>query len=210
MVVAICAGLGLLTGWPITLVVRRETATTRYTWSIVAVTGALFAGAAWRFGASWELPAYLLFAGLSVALGFIDLQTHRLPNVLTLGAYPVVALFLALAALGGHERDSVVRAVLAGMALLAVYALLHVVNPSGMGFGDVKLSPTIGVMLGWVSWSVFGVGTFLGFALAAVTGLGLMAVGRAGRKSAIPFGPFMLAGAWIALLWPQVGNALAP
>jgi leader peptidase (prepilin peptidase) / N-methyltransferase len=68
-----------------------------------------------------------------------------------------------------------------------------------MGLGDVKLAGPLGALLGWLSWSALALGAFLGFALAAVTGLALIAARRAGRKSALPFGPFMLAGAWLAI-----------
>jgi leader peptidase (prepilin peptidase)/N-methyltransferase len=69
-----------------------------------------------------------------------------------------------------------------------------------MGMGDVKLSGPLGALLGWVSWDATLWGTLIGFVLAAVTGVALMVARRAGRKTALPFGPFMLAGAWIALL----------
>ena len=90
--------------------------------------------------------------------------------------------------------------------------MLHLVNPSGMGMGDVSSSGPMGALLAWLSWSVLLVGTFLGFALGAVVGIALMALGRAGRKSALPFGPFMLAGTWIAVLAsPWIGSlALLP
>jgi leader peptidase (prepilin peptidase)/N-methyltransferase len=70
-----------------------------------------------------------------------------------------------------------------------------------MGFGDVKLAGVLGLVLGWLGWSILLVGGFLGFLLGAVVGGALMAVRKAGRKSKIPFGPFMLAGALLAILW---------
>jgi leader peptidase (prepilin peptidase)/N-methyltransferase len=75
-----------------------------------------------------------------------------------------------------------------------------------MGFGDVKLAGVLGLYLGWLGWAEVVAGGFLGFLLGGVIGLGLMAVRRADRKSQIPFGPFMLAGALVAILW---GGALA-
>jgi len=75
-----------------------------------------------------------------------------------------------------------------------------------MGFGDVKLAGVLGLYLGWLGWAEVVSGGFLGFLFGGVIGLGLMAVRRAGRKSQIPFGPFMLAGALVAILW---GGALA-
>jgi leader peptidase (prepilin peptidase) / N-methyltransferase len=161
---------------------------------------ALWAAAAWRFGMTWELPAYLYLATISVPLAVIDLRTLRLPNAFTLSAYPIVAALLLLPAIAYGDWPALWRAAIAGVALLACYVLLHVINPSGMGMGDVKLSGPLGALLGWVSWEAVLLGTLVGFILAAATGVALIVARRAGRKSALPFGPFMLAGAWIAIL----------
>lgn len=200
MIVAAAAAIGILVGWPLTRAVDHEAATRRFHAAVVGCTGLLFALAAWRFGATWELPAYLYFAALSTALGFVDLQTHRLPNPWTLSAYPITLALLLLPALAEQRWTDLWRAVLGGAALFAVFAVLHLINPAGMGLGDVKLAGSMGMLLGWLSWSALAVGAFLGFVLGAVVGLILMAAGRAGRKSALPFGPFMLIGSWVAIV----------
>lgn len=169
-------------------------------------TGALFAALAWRFGPAWDLPAYLYFAAVAVVLGLIDLDTKRLPNVIVLPSYPVAGALLLLPAFAGSQWGGYPRAWIAAVALFAFYFALAWVYPAGMGFGDVKLAGVIGLYLGWLGWGVLAVGAFLGFALGALVGIGLMAVRRAGRKTAIPFGPFMLAGALIAVF---VGQWLA-
>ena len=89
------------------------------------------------------------------------------------------------------------------LALFAFYFLLAFIYPAGMGFGDVKLAGLIGLYLGWLGWGSLLVGAFLGFLLGAVVGIALMVRGRAGRKTKIPFGPFMLMGAGIAVIWGQ-------
>lgn len=165
----------------------------------------LWAAALWRFGLTWDLPAYLYLASISVPLAVIDLRTLRLPNVVTLTAYPAVAALLLLPAAIDGRWSEYGRAVLAGAALLALYLVLHLVNPAGMGLGDVKLSGPLGALLGWISWNALLWGALAGFLLGAVAGLVLIAVRRAGRKSELPFGPWMLAGAWLAIL----GSALA-
>ncbi len=73
------------------------------------------------------------------------------------------------------------------------------VQPKAMGFGDVKLAGVLGLVLGYLSWSALVIGAFLGFLLGALVGVAVIAAGRASRKSAIPFGPFMIAGALLAL-----------
>jgi leader peptidase (prepilin peptidase)/N-methyltransferase len=168
---------------------------------VEATHAALWLVMLWRFGWSWELPAYLYFASVGLALAAIDLDTKRLPNALTLPSYVVLGLFLLLPAVADADWSGYLRAWLAALALFAFYFLLAVIYPAGMGFGDVKLAGVLGLVLGWVSWSVLVVGGFLGFLLGAVVGGGLMLVRKAGRKSKIPFGPFMLAGALSAILW---------
>ncbi|MCZ4122041.1 prepilin peptidase [Streptomyces sp. H39-S7] len=146
-------------------------------------------------GARPELVVWLLLVPLGVLLARIDLAVFRLPDVLTLPALAATAALLGAAALlPGHE-GSWPRALLGGVVLGAVYFLLFLINPAGMGFGDVKLAPTLGLALGWYGWPMLFAGTFAGFVLGAVAGLVLLATRRANRKTPMPFGPFMLIGA---------------
>ncbi len=78
--------------------------------------------------------------------------------------------------------------------------MLFLINPNGMGFGDVKLALALGAVLGWYGWGVLLLGTFAGFLLASLYGVALVAARRAGRKTAIPFGPFLLGGAFVGVL----------
>ncbi len=166
-------------------------------------TALLFAGMGWRFGLSWELPAFLYFAAIAVALSLIDIDTKRLPNVITLPSYAVGGALLLLPAVIDGSWDGYLRAWVGALALFAFYFLLAFIYPAGMGFGDVKLAGLIGLYLGWLGWGSLLVGAFLGFLLGAVVGIALMVRGRAGRKTKIPFGPFMLMGAGIAVIWGQ-------
>ncbi|MCU1693335.1 MAG: prepilin signal peptidase PulO-like peptidase [Frankiales bacterium] len=169
-------------------------------------TGVLFAVLALRFEDDWALPAYLYLGAVGLALALIDLDCKRLPDALTLPSYPVGAVLLGLAALLGSDSGSWPRALLGGVAMFAVYFLLCLAYPAGMGFGDVKLSGVLGMYLAWLSWGVLAVGLFLGFLLGGVFGVALMAFKKGGRKTAVPFGPFMLSAALIAIL---VGQRLA-
>ncbi|MDX6241318.1 MAG: leader peptidase (prepilin peptidase) / N-methyltransferase, partial [Kribbellaceae bacterium] len=85
------------------------------------------------------------------------------------------------------------------VALFGFYLLLVLVYPAGMGWGDVKLAGLLGGVLAYLSWSALLIGAFGGFLLGAVFGVAVMAAGRGGRKTALPFGPFMIAGALLAI-----------
>jgi leader peptidase (prepilin peptidase)/N-methyltransferase len=85
--------------------------------------------------------------------------------------------------------------------MYAVYFALCFAYPAGMGFGDVKLAGVLGTYVGWLGWGEWAVALFLGFLLGGLFGIALVAVKRGGRKTAVPFGPFMLLGTLIAILW---------
>ena len=163
-------------------------------------TASLFAVLALRLGADPALPAFLALGAVGLALALIDADVRRLPDVLTLPTYPVLLGLLGLAAVLGSGSGTLGRAVLGGVAMTAVYLALFLAHPGGMGFGDVKLSGLLGLATAWLGWGAFAVGLFAGFLLGGVYGVGLVLSGRGGRKSAVPFGPFMLAGALLAVL----------
>lgn len=172
---------------------------------VEAGTAVLFVVAALRFGWSWELPAFLYLAAITVALAMIDIDVHRLPNAIVLPSYLVAGVLLVGAALLQGDPGSALRSVLAGVALYAFYFLLAFIYPAGMGFGDVKLAGVLGLYLGYLGWGEVVVGGFLGFVVGGLSGAALIVLRRAGRKSKIPFGPYMLVGAWISVL---AGGAL--
>ena len=178
---------------------------TRYP-AVELLTGVLFAVLAGHFGLVWELPAYLYLAAIGVALAAIDLDVRRLPDALTLPSYPVAIVLLGVPALISGSSGAWLRGLAAGAALFLFYFLLVLIYPKGMGFGDVKLSGVLGIYLGYLGWGALIVGGFAGFALGGVVGGGLMLLGRAGRKTALPFGPFMLLATLVGILW---GQALA-
>jgi len=173
-------------------------------------TGAGFAVMALRFGLSPVLPAFLLLAALAALLAVIDLRWRRLPDPLTLPAYPAAALLLGAGALATPGGTRHFLSALAGMAAAALFfLLLALVYSVGLGWGDVKLSGVLGLYLGWLGATALVAGVFGAFAAAALTGLALIAAGRATRKSHLPFGPFMLASAVAVIACSGLVPALA-
>jgi leader peptidase (prepilin peptidase) / N-methyltransferase len=156
------------------------------------------------------LAATCWLAACTVPLVFIDATVHRLPDALTVPAYAgtVVLLLVAAAtaspetvgAADGRPWPVLLRAVLGGFALAGFYLVLLLVSPASMGLGDVKLAASLGTMLAWFGWRMLIAGGFAGFALAGLYGAALLVTHRATRKAEIPFGPFMIAGAFLVIL----------
>ncbi|MGW7429593.1 prepilin peptidase [Streptomyces sp. NPDC054861] len=166
----------------------------------VLLTALLCAALAAAAGPRPELAVWLLYAPFGVLLATVDVRVHRLPDGLTLPLAFVTPLLLGGAALLPDDAGSWPHALLGALALGGGYLGLFLINPKGMGFGDVKLALSLGAALGWYGWAVLFAGAFAGFLLGAVYGLGLLLRRRGGRGTAIPFGPFMLAGALLGLL----------
>jgi len=151
-------------------------------------------------GARPELGGWLLLAPVAVLLATVDRRVHRLPDPLTLPLAAAAVLLLGGAALLPGHAGSWATGLLGGLALGGFYFLLFLINPNGMGFGDVKLALALGVALGWYGWEALFLGGFAGFLFGAAYGLGLVLLRRAGRRTGIPFGPFMIAGALTGIL----------
>ncbi|MFJ3515460.1 prepilin peptidase [Streptomyces sp. NPDC090131] len=167
---------------------------------LAALTAGVCALLAAAVGARPELVAYVGLAPLLVLLALVDRTVHRLPDVLTLPLAAAVAALLGAAALAPGSAGSWRLALLGGGALGAAYLLLHLINPAGMGFGDVKLALSLGVALGWYGWGVWSAGAFLGLLYGALYGLRLVLRGPEMRNQAYAFGPFMAAGALTGVL----------
>lgn len=144
--------------------------------------------------------AYLYFASITIALALIDLDTHRLPNAIVLPSYLVVGALFVLACLLGADWAALLRAAIGGAILYVFYFVLRLIRPAGMGGGDVKLAGVVGMCLAWLGWTQLIVGAFAAFLLGGVFSLALLLTRRAGRRTAIPFGPWILAGAWVGIL----------
>ncbi|WP_182045444.1 prepilin peptidase [Curtobacterium sp. ME26] len=150
-------------------------------------------------GGAGLLLALLYLMAISVALALIDIDTHRLPNVIVLPAYVVVVVLLGGTSAMTGDWGAFVRAGVGLVGLGAVYLVLALAVPGGMGMGDVKLAGVLGFVLAYLGWGPLAVGAFAAFLLGGTFSLVLMSTGRAGRRSGIPFGPWMLAGAWLGI-----------
>jgi len=160
---------------------------------------AVFGLLAWRYGADPRLPALLVCAAIAIALGFVDVAVHRLPDRLVLPAYPLVGALVVVASLLLGDGPSLLRALL-GLLGYAGVLLLVALPPGGVGFGDVKLAGLLGGVLAWIDWYALLRGALLAVLLAGVCALVLLAARRVRRRSYLPLGPFIVAGGLLALL----------
>jgi leader peptidase (prepilin peptidase)/N-methyltransferase len=152
----------------------------------------------------WLLALDVYLGMASIALTYFDLKFHRLPNIFTLGSYPVVGLLLLGAAFtSSNGLERLARSGLAALAYFGVFLVLHLINRSGMGLGDVKLAPIIGAVTGWFSWNAVITSAFYAFIAAGLVAGVFMLTKRARGEDEIAFGPFMLLGMWLAIL--QIG-----
>ncbi|MEU5957271.1 A24 family peptidase [Streptomyces sp. NPDC047525] len=170
------------------------------TLTVTLATALVCAALAAATGPRPELAVWLLLAPFGVLLAVVDFGVHRLPDVLTLPLAVAALALLGGAALLPEHGGSWSHALYGALGLGGAYFVLFLISPNGMGFGDVKLALSLGAVLGWYGWGGVLLGTFAGFLLAALYGTVLVIARRAGRKTAIPFGPFLIGGAFVGLL----------
>lgn len=175
-------------------------------WVLPISTALVWGVLAWRVGPRGQytvLPALLTFAAVGVALAWIDLDVHRLPTGLVRPATLLVAAQLALSSAVTGDWAALLRAGGCALALFVVFLLLALLASlfgGAFGLGDVQLAALLGLTTGYLSaWGPV-VTTYAAFLLGGAWALGRIIVRRAGRRSTIAFGPWMLLGAYLALL----------
>lgn len=171
-------------------------------WWPAAALGLLWGFLAWRIGdlAGWAaLPAYLCFAWLAVCLAWIDLDVHRLPDGLVLPGYPALVALLAVPTVTAGAWGRGVAAVACMAGLFAVFYAMAWVSPDAMGFGDVKLSGLIGLVMGWLSPWVAVTAVLAAFVVGGIVAVLLVVLRRVGLRGHIAYGPALLVGSFVAL-----------
>ena len=160
-------------------------------------------------GLDWPLLWLVPLVPVAVALSVIDWHTKLLPRIIVLPATQAAIVLVVAVGLATGERDALVRALVAMLVVRSFYWVLWSVLPGvGMGFGDVRLAAIVGLVLGWLGWGAVAIGVWVGMAVFGLPGL-VLAIVRWDRKllkKPFPFGPFMLVGAVVGLVW---GTALA-
>lgn len=154
-----------------------------------------------RLGWTWALAGFLVFGACLVVVTVTDLRLFLIPNRII---YPTLAasiVLLTAAAIVGHDAKAWKHAAIGGVAAWLALLVIHLINPRGMAFGDVRLAAVIGIYTGWIGYDHVFLGLFLGFIAAAVVGVFFIATKRRGAKDPVPFGPFLALGALTAVLF---------
>jgi leader peptidase (prepilin peptidase)/N-methyltransferase len=169
-------------------------------------TAALFAGASLAFSDLYVAIVMAAFLATLLAVSFIDARHRLIPNRIVYPAFVVALVAVVALDLAGRGLD-VLHALIGLAAFGGGLLMIALISPKGMGMGDVKLAGLIGLALGAVSLSRVGVAAGVAILLGGLGAVAALAAGR-GRKSALPFGPFLAAGAAVAAFWgPQIADA---
>ncbi len=167
-------------------------------------TAALFVLMAIRFDDTRAaIPAYCILMAVLVAQTWIDLHTQRLPREITYTGIVLGVISLTVAAIVLDEPERIWMMALGAVIALVAMWLIYTLSKGGMGDGDVRLAPLLGLYLGWLNPGIVLPGLFFGFVAGAVVGVAMMAVDRAGRRTAVPFGPFLALGTVVAIFVGQ-------
>ena len=170
---------------------------------LTGILWALIGG--WSLGQSGTalsplLPTLLIVVSAGVALVFIDLDCHRLPDSIVLPLWPVTLVGLVFAGIMSGEWPIGRALAAAGLWLLVIGGIWLVTSGRGMGLGDVKLAPVLGVILGWVGWGPAVVGLACAWFIGGGVALVLLMARRARQGEAVPFGPFLFSGFLVGVL----------
>jgi leader peptidase (prepilin peptidase)/N-methyltransferase len=170
-----------------------------------AVAGALLGAAT---GLDWPLVWLVPLTPVAVALSVIDWHTRLLPRVIVLPATLAAIVLVVVVGLATGDREALVRALVAMVVARSFFWVLWFVRSAGMGFGDVRLAAPVGLVLGWSGWGALAIGLWASFVIFVVPVLVALVVkrDRSLLKRSVPFGPFMVVGALVGLVW---GTALA-
>jgi len=175
-------------------------ATSGLVWKSAMAAGVAGGVIGWSVGLAWPLVYLVPLVPVGVALAIVDWRTRLLPTRLIAPAYAGLVVLVLVGWLVTRDTDDLVRAGLGWLVAGGVFLLLWFVYPRGLGYGDVRLSGVLGIALGYLGWGELLVGVYGGFLLGGVGG-GLLSLLRIVHRKALPFGPFMLVGAVLGIVW---------
>jgi leader peptidase (prepilin peptidase)/N-methyltransferase len=186
--IGICVVLGVVAGWALRPTLQRfDAAVPARLPAPEVLTGLLFGLAGAQYD-TWRLSAVLVLLVSSVALSIVDLRQYRLPNAIMFPALVASAVIVALGELIDGHAVAISHAAVGAVLYCFILLLMHLINPAGMGFGDVKLALLLGLFVGWVSGSKLDsfravmIALLIGSALGVVLGFGRILTSKVGKS----------------------------
>lgn len=153
----------------------------------------------------WWLPVPLVVTALAVPLAAADLMHLRLPDALTLPAYALIGGSLGVAALVAGDSALPVAAAMGCLVFGVAHLVVHVLAPSSLGAGDVKLAGSLGGVLGALGWPSLLVASLLASLFTLVLTVGVRLARVAAWRSGVPHGPALLLATWLVAVFPATG-----
>ena len=166
--------------------------------TVELVTMLLSLVVAWHFGPTLQCVLGIITTWFLISMSMIDFDHHLLPDSLTL---PLlwIGLLASLFQVFTDVESAVIGAAAGYLILWSVYQLFKLITgKEGMGFGDFKLLAALGALLGWQQLPMI---ILLSSLIGAAVGLTLIAVAGRDKNIPIPFGPYLAAAGWVAMLW---------
>jgi len=171
---------------------------------VAVITAFLFPVTTLFVGIDWVLPSYLWFVAVTVTLTLTDLDQKLIPNRILFPGTVVGAVLLTAGAL--IEGGPILRAFGGGAIYFLVLLVVALAARGAFGFGDVKLAFLLGLFTAYQSWETLIVAAFAAFLLGGLVSLVIIVFRLKDRKDSIPFGPYLVGGAYLAIAW---GAAIA-
>jgi leader peptidase (prepilin peptidase)/N-methyltransferase len=166
---------------------------------VEAVTSVLFALVPAVIGVLWVVPAYWAFVGVAIVLTLTDLDLKKIPNKILYPGTVLAGSLLIVGSLLDGEPGRLLPAAGSAIGYFGALFVLALLARGGFGFGDVKLAFLLGLFVGYISWQYVMVAAFAAFGAAGLYAIVVLALRRRGRKSEIPFGPYLIVGSYLAI-----------
>lgn len=172
-------------------------------WGAATAVGMLFG---WQVAAvvpGGVLPAFLVFGAGTLGLALIDLDHQLIPNRVLFPALGIGAVLLAGGAIVEGDGAGLLRGFGGAVVYFAFLLVIGLVARGGFGMGDVKLALLLGLFLGFLGWGELALGAILAILLGGVASIMVLVFTSKGRDAKFAYGPYLVAGAWIAVLWGE-------
>jgi leader peptidase (prepilin peptidase)/N-methyltransferase len=173
-------------------------------WGIAAGVGGLYGWlVADALTSRAVIPAFIVFGSATLALTLIDLDHQLIPNRVLFPAIGIAGVLLTIGAIADGALAALLRGVAGGGAYFVGLLAFALVARGGFGMGDVKLALLLGLFIGYIGWGELALGAVLAVLLGGIASALLLASRIKGRDARFAYGPYLVAGAWVSIIWGE-------